>query len=536
MLPLRAVSFLVSALFVAPLTVGQEQPWFETGLLLPELGQDFQEFGAAVALDGTTALVGAPGAWGPIGGSFGAGSAHVFVLQGTDWVHEQELDTPAIFTAAGFGAAVDVDGDTAVIGMPGLQQGGFDYQGGVAVFVRSGGTWTFETSLLAPDIQPDPQRFGSAVALDGDTLVIGSPEADDNTASGAGAVYVFVRNAGVWSQEARLVSPQPQLDAAFGQDLDVEGDTLIVGEPLATPQPHLTNSGAARMFERVGTTWSFDQTLLSFDVGAWDGAGTVALSGDRAALGAPGFLGPGEVTTYIRQGGTWVEDEWIFDLVWNGKGRSVDLDGDTVVTGTRAFIGEGQRPGALTFDLGVGGAQWNPVAWARDGNTGTGTTLQSPIFALEGDVMLMGNPLHNGAAENAGLVHVFTRGSAWTDLQNGLDGGGFPDPLMYAAGSLASPSDNVLLLAGNTTGGDAYVLASAVNLTVPFKGGVLVPAPDVIVGPLALGLSVGETADLAFHMPPGLPSGVTIYTQAWFADAGAPNGFAATNALSGTIP
>jgi hypothetical protein len=531
-----AVSFLLALVTLAAPLVGQEQRWFETGQLLPTAGFQDQSFGSSVALSGTTALVGAPTAEGPIGGSFGAGSAHVFVLQGTEWVKQVQLETPFMFNGANFGTAVALDGDTAVVSLPLLPQAGSLWQGAVSVFVRDAGIWTLEAILVAPDVQPTAQYFGWSVALDGDTLAIGAPDADEDTAAGAGAVYVFVRNAGVWTQQARLVSPQPQADAAFGTDLDVDGDDLIVGEPLATPQPHLTNSGAARVFERAGTSWSFEQTLLSFDVAAWDGAGAVALSGDRAVLGSPGFLGPGEVTTFIRQGGQWVEDEWIFDLVWNGKGRSVDIEGDTVVTGTVAFIAEGQRPGALVYDLEPGGLVGNPVAWGRTGATGPGATLQSAVFALEGDVLLVGNPLLDGLALDEGVVHVFTRDGPWADLQNDLGGGGFPDPLMYAAGSLASPSDNVLLLAGNTTGGDAYVIASAVNLTVPFKGGVLVPAPDLIVGPLALGLSVGETADLPFHMPPGLPSGVTFFTQAWFADAGAPNGFAATNALSGTIP
>ena len=532
---LRSVYAFAVIVFLAASGTAQQR-WYETARLLPELGFHDQLHGAALALDGDTALVGAPVAWGPIGGSFGAGSVRVFVRQGGEWSQEAELDTPFKFNGGNFGGAVALDGDTAVIGLPALNGSGTLLQGGVAVFVRSAGTWVYEASFLAPDPQPTTQRFGAAVAVSGDTMVVGAPDADEGPTMGPGAVYIFTRSAGVWTQQARLLSPQPQQHAAFGTDLDLEGDTLLVGEPYASPAAHLTSSGAARVFTRSAGVWSFDQTLLSLDAAAWDSAGSVALSGDRAVLGSPGALGPGELTTFVRQGGTWVADELLFDLVYNGKGRSVDISGDTVVTGTLAFIAEGQRPGAVLYDAEPSGWQQQPVAWSRDGFTGAENNYESAVFELDGDTLLVGVPNHDGSAEEAGMVHVFTRDGPWADHEHALKGTSFQPPLLYAAGSLGSASGNELLLAGIPGGGAAYIVASATDLSVPFKGGVLVPAPDVILGPVALPDAIGEALSLPFHMPVVVPSGFTFYMQYWFADAGAPQGFAASNALSGTTP
>ncbi|MFT7464046.1 MAG: hypothetical protein ACI9EF_002395 [Pseudohongiellaceae bacterium] len=298
-----------------------------------------------------------------------------------------------------------------------------------------------------------PGPNGAALALHGDTVAVGAPDADENTKTGSGAVYVFVRNDGAWSQQARLISPQPQFNAAFGKDLDIEDDTLFVGEPHATPQGGLTSAGAGQMFERVGTSWSHDVTLFSLDIAPFDDTGLVALSGNRAVLGSPGLFGPGELTTFERQGGNWIADEWIFDLNWNGTGCSVDIDGTTVVTGTTAFLGTGQRPGALIYDEASVGGVRGSVAWARDGNSGNQSPFWTAIYELQGDTLLVSSPLHHGAAEDGGVVHVFTRDGPWSDLQNDLKGTSFLAPLLYAAGSLASPSENELLLAGLPGGG-----------------------------------------------------------------------------------
>jgi len=538
MRPHRALTSVsaVALLLALPTSGIGQQRWFETAQLLPPVGSPDQESGWSVALSGNTALVGAPGSEGPIGGSFGAGAAHVYVLQGTSWTRETTLPTPAMFNAARFGEAVALDGDTAVVGLPELMTGGFPRQGGVAVFVRSGVDWMLEELLLSPDPQLEVQRFGHAVAVSGDTLAVGAPGADESFIAGAGAVYVFVRSAGDWSLEQRIVAPSPEVGADFGWDLDLDGDTLLVGEPRSDSQPGKTDAGAGRVFTRTGTTWSLEASLLSLDIAARDEAGTaVALSGNHAVVGAPGLFGPGELTTFRKGANGWVQHTYIIDLTINGQGRALSMDGTTLVTGTTAGVAAGQRPGAVPYVLESGTWTWAPPLWGRDGNTGAEDFYFTPSLALDGDLMLVGVSRHDGAAEDGGIVHVFTRDGPWTDLGHALKGSSLT-PTLYAAGSFASPSDDEFLVAGVPGGGQAWLILSTTNLSAPFKGGVLVPAPDIAVGPVPVPTATSETTNLRFALPAGIPSGATLYAQHWYPDAGGPFGFAAGNGLSATIP
>ncbi|HAV65149.1 MAG TPA: hypothetical protein DCY13_22605, partial [Verrucomicrobiales bacterium] len=82
--------------------------------------------------------------------------------------------------------------------------------------------------------------FGHAIAFDGNTLVVGAPgessgspgingNQSDNGATRAGAVYVFVRNGGVWSQQAYLKASNPGAEDEFGKSVAIAGDTIVVG-------------------------------------------------------------------------------------------------------------------------------------------------------------------------------------------------------------------------------------------------------------------------------------------------------------------
>jgi len=117
-----------------------------------------------------------------------------------------------------FGARVTISGDTVIVGAPDAVQGttssaGAAYasahvhasvdKGGAYVFVRSGDDWTQQAELLAGDGAAD-DLFGTAVAVDGDTCLVAATRAGT-----AGAVYVFVRNSGTWSEQARAALPQP---------------------------------------------------------------------------------------------------------------------------------------------------------------------------------------------------------------------------------------------------------------------------------------------------------------------------------------
>ena len=103
--------------------------------------------------------------------------------------------------AAGFGEAVDIDGTTLVVGAPSDTEGASYVHGTAYVFTFADGDWTLADRLMVPGNQGytimGGDRFGEAVSISGDTLVVGAPW-DDEGGSSSGAAYVFVRSNGNW--------------------------------------------------------------------------------------------------------------------------------------------------------------------------------------------------------------------------------------------------------------------------------------------------------------------------------------------------
>ena len=210
-----------------------------------------------------------------------------------------------------FGHAVAVSGDTVVVaadyessnatGVNGDQSDNSAFVAGAAyVFVRNGTTWSQQAYLKASNTELGDQ-FGHAVAVSGDTVVIGANfessnatgvngNQSDNSASEAGAAYVFVRNGTTWSQQAYLKASNTDAGDSFGISVAVSGDTVVVGADLESSNATGVNgnqsdnsadsAGAAYVFVRNGTTWSQQAYLKASNTDAGDAFGiSVSISG-----------------------------------------------------------------------------------------------------------------------------------------------------------------------------------------------------------------------------------------------------------------
>lgn len=150
------------------------------------------------------------------------------------------------------------------------------------------------------------EHFGASIALDGDTLAVGSIQARDDWNRNAGAVRVFVRQGGRWILQAKLFAPDRDSWDGFGAALALQGDTLVIGASNVLPDT-FGNYGAAYLFERKDGVWSCAQTLVSrslFPVSA------VALDQDVLAIGASrqavyGFTEAGSVSVFARENDGW---------------------------------------------------------------------------------------------------------------------------------------------------------------------------------------------------------------------------------------
>lgn len=284
------------------------------------LQQALQATSASVALSGDTLLVGAPS----------QGVAYVFVRNGGVWNLQQELTPSDSTTSDEFGNSVALDGNTAVIGAVGNQ---FvrAVPGAAYVFTRSGGEWKQQQKLTASDgVAGD--LFGVSVAVSGNTAVIGADNKTINAHTGQGAVYVFVRNSGVWGQHRRLTDSGVE-NEHFGSSVAVSGDTAVVGAPRKNFSEYQGPGGpfydgAAIVFVRSGGVWS-EQQELTEQGGTFLGF-SVALDGNTVVIG--GYFpasGYGSAYAFVRSGLVWTEQPGL-----KGFGSSVSVHGDTAVVGS----------------------------------------------------------------------------------------------------------------------------------------------------------------------------------------------------------
>ncbi len=184
--------------------------------------------------------------------------------------------------------------------------------GAVYVFARTGGLWAQEAYLKASNTEAG-DSFGGSVALSGDTLAVGAPREGssatgvngnqfDNGALTSGAVYVFKKTAGSWSQDAYLKASNTNAGDEFGWSVALEGDVLAVGAPFEDSLGYGVNpgagveanngagiSGAAYLFTRSGGVWKQEafvkapNTTMNSQFGQ-----SVAVAGDALAVGADG--------------------------------------------------------------------------------------------------------------------------------------------------------------------------------------------------------------------------------------------------------
>ena len=231
-------------------------------------GQQEDLFGGSVAVDGDTIIVGAPG---DDDGGTGSGSAYVFDRAGNQLVKLTAADAGA---GDLFGADVAVDGDTIVVGARGDDENGV-LAGAAYVFDGAGNQLA---KLTASDGEQE-DVFGGSVAVDGDTIMVGAV-GDDGRGSSSGAVYLFDR---AGNQLAKLTAADGDAGDLFGSDVEVDGDTIVIG--AVNDEGDIgSRAGSAYVFDLAGNQVA---KLAASDGGSPDEFGNqVAVDGDTIVVGA----------------------------------------------------------------------------------------------------------------------------------------------------------------------------------------------------------------------------------------------------------
>lgn len=246
--------------------------------------QDF--FGYSVSIDANIIVVGAPG------DADSTGAAYVFDYNGTSWDYIQTLNYSGNNYFGGgdmFGNSVAVDDDLIVIGAkwdtifdPWLENG--YREGSVFVFRLSGGVWSLEQKIIDPDMER-LDSFGCSVSVCGDTFVAGASSHKYGSNGNAGAAFVYKWNGSSWIREAILYEPNATASVYFGGAVAIDGNSIIVGEMYY--DGNASDSGAAFLFERKGSSWPDGEIMEDPNGSENDYFGqSVAIDGEAVIAGA----------------------------------------------------------------------------------------------------------------------------------------------------------------------------------------------------------------------------------------------------------
>jgi hypothetical protein len=227
-----------------------------------EPGEAANEFGYAVAISGDVAVVGAHRE-DDVGSA--SGSVYVFRFDGSAWHEEAKLLAGDARRGDKFGSAVAIAGNTIVVG---AIQGGKESStsGSVYVFEYEDFAWEQKTELFGVDIE-DGDQFGYSVAIEGDTIIAGAPRHDEEGKIYSGAAYVFRRSGGIWNEKAtKLTNPDLSADDRFGNSVALSGNIAVVGaykdDVYDVNSDLLADVGSVYVFRFDGSVWNKEVQLI----------------------------------------------------------------------------------------------------------------------------------------------------------------------------------------------------------------------------------------------------------------------------------
>ena len=361
-------------------------------------------FGTTIDINGDILVVGAPGedSWqtfitsesNPDNYESASGAVYVYRRTGNEWAQEAFIKASNAESFDQFGYAVALDGDTIVVsamyedsnqtiitnGTGSSNDNSAQYSGAIYVYRKTSGSWTQEAYIKASNAEKDDQ-FGTSLSVNEDTIAVGARREDsnqttitngtgsssDNSASDTGAIYVYRRTGTTWVQEAYIKASNGEGGDLFGSNVDIHGDTIVVGNYLDdSSQTTITNgtgsssdnnaaeSGAVYVYRRTGSTWTQEAYIKAVNAESKDGFGkSVAISGETLVVGAYREDGvqrtitngsvisgdndganSGAAYVYKRTGTTWVQQAYIKASnadIGDYFGGSVAIDNNTII-------------------------------------------------------------------------------------------------------------------------------------------------------------------------------------------------------------
>lgn len=327
-------------------------------------------FGSALALHGNVAVIGAPGENG------GTGAVYVYRYGDVAWVEELRLTPDSPIRGGRFGSSIAFDGYTIVVGAPSAEA--------AYVFKRPGSGWE-QTAMLSTGSTKWSQ-FGAAVAVKDARIVVGAPYAQEKTAGiYSGAVYVFDWNGTQWDRTKLAPADLPaNANMLLGASVQLDGDSILAGAPQCLSS-FSCGFGEVYIFQRQTSDWSEQKLTQPNDYYGKVGFGAqIAVQNDVLAVRASYYS-----LVYLYRRGTaaegvpWVEQDWVTSL------GPVAVDGDRL---------------AVTEYTG----KYLPRLLKREGRIWVDALDMTPMDTSITALALQGSTLLVGSATGAGVATPYS--------------------------------------------------------------------------------------------------------------------------------
>lgn len=361
----------------------------------PDLAADDQ-FGYSVAASGNLLVVGAPSLGYP---PTSAGSAYVYQRNESTWTLQARL-TPRFAGLPGdaFGTSVAIDGNTIVVGAPGDNTFGFVY-----IFVNTNGVWVQQPDVLRASDNFLFGNFGASVSISKDTIAVGAPFTHQ------GAVYMYVHSptTGFWDPQGKRVGPADANGLSFGASVSLVGNSMVVGAPRTN-----NYSGAAYVVNRLNNVWS-QGTVLASSIALSNFGYSAAMSANTIVVGAPDGNSPGgsgSAFVYTQNNGVWTPQA---NLHGNAGSRallgwSVAINGNTLALGAPTDSSAGFIGSAYVY--AGGGNNWQLLGQQTANGGVSGQAFGYSVAVVDGNTTAEGSPLvGTPASPRTGAVYVTQR-------------------------------------------------------------------------------------------------------------------------------
>ncbi len=383
-------------------------------------------YGYSVDIDGDYMIVGAPYAGFTAANiastASSGGAAYIFHWNGSSWDQQAVIQPDKSsynIDGSDLGMGVAINGDTVVIGANGYSSDA----GAAFVYRRSGSTWNFEAMLRPSDLPVDASFGNNAVDISGDVIIVGARYYDslvDPAATDSGAAYIFRRSGSTWTQQAKLLPPTPYLVGYFGWSVGVSGDYAVVGSEQDDAKAN--NAGAVDIYHYSAGAWTLDQRLTGASLTSTsDNFGTsVSIDGTRLAVGAyedeaSGRPGSSGVVYIFERGGSWTETA----LLYASDGASGDrLGGRVELSGTRLVTGAlnaGATDNGAAYTFTYNGSVWSQEQKFTDPNPSDYGFFGSGV-GLSGSHLAIGAYVGDGPTDenDVGTAYTWENSGAWS--------------------------------------------------------------------------------------------------------------------------